>query len=93
MKISELQEARLNPADFEKVMKAPDIHKARELALALLHSTTNIPKKRADMRDMVMSKGTKDGLLKLLWQWEQSLAGNPTGTPTTKGRKGLGYAE
>jgi hypothetical protein len=74
-------------------MRAPDIHKAREIALRLLHSTTAIPKKRADMRDMVMSKGTKEGLLKLLWQWEQSLAGNPTGTQTSKGRKGIGYAE
>ena len=91
MRISDLFEGRLNPANFDAVMNAGNIQSARDAALKLLHGTTTNPQKMADMRDMVMAKGTKDEILKLLWKWYLSLDGMPTGISTQKGRKGLGY--
>lgn len=65
----------------------------------LLHSQTTNDKKRADMRDEVAriavikdSKRRTDELSKILYKWMLSLGGLPTGTKTTKGRKGLGYS-
>jgi hypothetical protein len=92
MRIKEIIEA-INADQIGSVAGLRNIQDARTAALAVLHSQTASPKKRADMRDEIMAAGTTDQLMKILWKWKLSLDGGMTlGTPTVRTGKGIGYA-
>ena len=93
MRINEIISEAISTDQINAVARLRNIQDARTAALAVLHSQTASPKKRADMRDEIMSAGTIDQLMKILWKWKLSLDGGMAlGTQTVRTGKGIGYA-
>lgn len=91
MKICEIIQETITPADIESVQRMRNINDARAETLRIMFANARDFNRRADLRAQVARAGTIAQLVQQLWSMKLSNEGNPTGIKTARTRRGIGY--